>query len=51
MKTQTWKAIKDEVYGNDGTERRDKLYRDFETFKIGLLLRKTRVDKIILKHN
>ena len=45
MKTETWKAIKDEVYGVKGSERRDNLERDYESFKIGLLLRKAREDK------
>lgn len=45
METKTWKEIKDKVYGNQGTERRDELDRDFESFKIGLLLRKAREDK------
>jgi len=39
---KTWKRIKDEVYGEKGTKRRDDLERDFETFKIGLLLREAR---------
>jgi DNA-binding XRE family transcriptional regulator len=45
MKTKSWKDIKDSVYGKKGTERRDELDRDFESFKIGLLLRKAREDK------
>ncbi|PIB27155.1 transcriptional regulator [Maribacter sp. 4U21] len=39
MDTKSWKDIKDTVYGKKGTERRDGLERDFESFKIGLLLR------------
>ena len=42
---KTWKEIKDEVYGKKGTKRRDDLERDFETFKIGLLLREARKKK------
>lgn len=42
METKSWKNIKDSVYGKKGTERRDELDRDFESFKIGLLLRKAR---------
>ena len=42
MKTKSWKQIKDEVYGEVGTERRDQLDRDFESFKIGLELKKAR---------
>jgi len=45
METKSWKEIKNEVYGNKGTERRDELERDFESFKIGLLLKKAREDK------
>jgi DNA-binding XRE family transcriptional regulator len=42
MNTKTWKRIKDEIYGTVGTERRDQLDRDFESFKIGLELKKAR---------
>lgn len=45
METKTWTKIKDEVYGKKGTDRRDELERDFESFKIGLLLRKAREEK------
>ncbi len=41
----SWKDVKDQVYGAKGTERRDELERDFESFKIGLLLRKAREEK------
>jgi len=37
--------IKDSVYGKIGTERRDGLERDFESFKIGLHLRQAREQK------
>ena len=40
--TKTWKEIKDKVYGETGTERRDQLEREAESFKIGLLLREAR---------
>lgn len=43
--TKSWKDIKDNVYGKTGTERRDELERDFESFKIGLLLRKAREER------
>ena len=43
--TKSWKDIKDTVYGEKGTERRDGLERDFESFKIGLLLRNAREEK------
>ena len=45
MKTKSWKNIKDEVYGTRGTERRDTLERETESFKIGVLLRKAREEK------
>ena len=38
----TWNQIKDQVYGEKGTERRDNLEREAESFKIGLLLKKAR---------
>lgn len=42
MNTTSWTEIKDKVYGKKGTERRNQLDRDFEAFKIGLLLREAR---------
>jgi DNA-binding XRE family transcriptional regulator len=45
METKSWKEIKNTVYGKKGTERRDELDRDFESFKIGLLLRNAREEK------
>lgn len=45
METKSWKDIKDNVYGRQGTPRRDKLDREFETFKVGLLLKKAREEK------
>lgn len=45
METKSWKKIKDTVYGEKGTERRDILEREFEGFKIGLLLKKAREEK------
>jgi DNA-binding XRE family transcriptional regulator len=45
METKSWKEIKDNVYGEKGTPRRDRLDRDFETFKVGLLLKKAREEK------
>ena len=38
----SWAEIKDRVYGEKGTERRDSLEREAEAFKIGLLLKKAR---------
>lgn len=43
--TRGWKEIKDEVYGEKGSSRRDELEREFESFKIGLLLKKAREEK------
>lgn len=45
METKSWAAIKDDVYGSKGTERRDELERDFSGFKIGLMLKKAREEK------
>ena len=45
MDTKSWKDIKDTVYGKKGTDRRDQLERDFESIKIGVLLRKAREEK------
>ena len=47
MKTEnknisTWTEIKDKVYGEKGTERRDNLEREAESSRIGLLLKKAR---------
>jgi DNA-binding XRE family transcriptional regulator len=47
METKSWEDIKNSVYGTVGTERRDELERDFESFKIGLLLKKAREDKYL----
>jgi DNA-binding XRE family transcriptional regulator len=41
----TWSEVKDRVYGEKGTERRDNLERQAEAFKIGLLLKKARESK------
>ena len=45
METKSWTEIKDTVYGSKGTVRRDNLDRDFESFKIGLQLKKAREEK------
>ncbi|MEA3495707.1 MAG: helix-turn-helix transcriptional regulator [Bacteroidota bacterium] len=45
MNTKSWSNIKDKIYGEKGTERRDNLEREIEPFKIGLLLRKAREEK------
>ena len=48
MKTKSWKEIKNDVYGEKGTERRDELEREFQGFKIGLLLKKTILINILI---
>jgi ribosome-binding protein aMBF1 (putative translation factor) len=45
METKSWNEIKDHVYGAKGTSRRDELDRNFESFKVGLLLRQARENK------
>lgn len=45
MSTRSWKEIKDDVYGEKGTNRRDELEREVESFKIGLMLKKAREEK------
>lgn len=45
METKSWTEIKETVYGKKGTQRRDELDRDFDSFKIGLLLKKAREQK------
>ncbi|TLV03662.1 helix-turn-helix domain-containing protein [Dyadobacter luticola] len=42
---KTWSQVKDEVYGVKGTPERDELEREFEGFKIGLLIRQAREQK------
>ena len=34
METKSWATIKNTVYGEKGTERRDELEREFQNFKI-----------------
>ena len=43
--TTTWTEIKDKVYGEQGTQRRDQLDREFKSFKVGLMLREAREQK------
>jgi len=45
METKSWQEIKNDVYGEKGTERRDELERAFESLKIGLLLKKAREER------
>jgi|SRR5690554_5899919 len=46
----TWSDIKNEVYGQIGTIRRDELDRDFKSFKIGMQLREAREKKKITQN-
>jgi DNA-binding XRE family transcriptional regulator len=41
----SWADLKDQVYGKQGTERRDKLDREFKSLRVGLLLREAREKK------
>ncbi|WP_062129145.1 helix-turn-helix domain-containing protein [Geofilum rubicundum] len=43
--TTTWSELKDQVYGKQGTERRDRLDRDFKSLRVGLMLREARERK------
>ena len=43
--TTSWSDLKDQVYGEVGTTRRDRLDREFKSFKVGLMLREARVQK------
>ncbi|MEI8085386.1 MAG: helix-turn-helix transcriptional regulator [Paludibacter sp.] len=45
MNTKSWSDIKDSVYGEIGSVRRDELERDAESFNIGMQLRQAREDK------
>lgn len=45
IRVKSWSNIKNDVYGHKGTKRRDELDREFESFKIGLLLKKAREEK------
>jgi len=40
--TKAWSEIKNKVYGEKGSVRRDQLEREVETLKIGLMLRQAR---------
>lgn len=42
---KNWEQIKNDVYGEKGTIRRDNLDREVEAIKIGLLLRQAREKK------
>jgi DNA-binding XRE family transcriptional regulator len=42
---KTWAEIKDDQFGKLGTPKRDELERDYEAFRIGILLRQARESK------
>jgi len=42
---KTWSSIKDEIYGLKGTKRRDRLEREMEAIRIGLMIREARLAK------
>lgn len=41
----SWSDIKDKVYGEKGTNRREKLDSEFKSLSIGLMLREARENK------
>lgn len=43
--TTTWSELKDQVYGKKGTDRRDRLDREFKSLRVGLMLREAREKK------
>lgn len=43
--TTSWSDLKDQVYGKKGTERRDRLDREFKSLRVGLMLREAREKK------
>lgn len=43
--TTSWTDLKDQVYGQQGTDRRDRLDREFKSLRVGLLLREAREKK------
>ncbi|TRZ52411.1 XRE family transcriptional regulator [bacterium] len=45
MNIKTWTQIKDDFYGPKGSQRRDELDREVESFKIGLMIRQARESK------
>ena len=45
VNTISWSDLKDQVYGEKGTSRRDRLDREFKSFKVGLMLREAREQK------
>jgi len=45
MNTKSWKTLKDEVYGEKGTKRRDQLETEVDSLRIGILLKQAREQK------
>jgi len=42
---KSWAEIKDDIYGKEGSSRRDELDREVEALKIGLMIRQARESK------
>jgi ribosome-binding protein aMBF1 (putative translation factor) len=42
---RSWEEIKDAVYGPTGTLRRDKLDQEFQSLKVGLLIKRAREER------
>ena len=42
---KTLAEFKDEFYGKSGTEKRDKLEKGYEQFKLGALIHEARIEK------
>ena len=43
--TTSWTELKNQVYGEKGTTRRDQLDREVKSLRVGLLLREARMSK------
>lgn len=43
--TSSWEEIKDAVYGPKGTERRDQLDQEFQSLKVGLIIKRAREEQ------
>lgn len=43
---KTLSEFKDEFYGKTGTEKRDKLEKGYEQFKLGALIHEARIEKV-----
>ena len=45
LNTTSWSELKDQIYGEKGTDRRDRLDREFKSLSVGLMLREARKRK------